>query len=166
LEGFFADAAAAADADADPPAVAPAAPAAPAAIGAADPDADAVTLVDAVGVFEGGAEVAPKPGAGETEAEGTPPGSSPRSRGLRQMITAMPHAVTSKSIAMNATSFCFAEGPRIRMTTVGVLARRGFSTGRSGMRIVICGPLRAGNGAGVNGCEAASGPELGCPATP
>jgi hypothetical protein len=62
--------------------------------------------------------------------------SSPSQRGFRQMITAMPHAVTSRSIAMNARSFCFADGPRGRTTTVAVLPRRGF-TGRSGMRIVI-----------------------------
>ena len=70
-------------------------------------------------------------------ADGPPPSASrPSQRGLRLMITAMPQAVTSINIAMNATSFCFAEGPRGRTTTVGVLPRRGF-IGRSGMRTVI-----------------------------
>ena len=65
---------------------------------------------------------------------------------------------------MNATSFCFAEGPRARITTVGVLPRR-MPTGRSGMRIVMF-PAAAwrGNGCGVKGCDATCGPELGCPA--
>ena len=89
----------------------------------------------------------------EGPADGVVPRlSSPSNRGFRQMITAMPHAVTSNSIAMNASSFCFADGPRERTTTVAVLPRRGF-TGRSGMRMVICGPPRGctGIGCGVAG---------------
>ena len=74
-------------------------------------------------------------------------GSSPSQRGLRQMITAMPHAVTSRSIVMNAMSFCFADGPRGRTTSVGVLPSRalrapGGTGGRSGMRIVGCAAPR------------------------
>lgn len=92
-------------------------------------------------------------GVVEGPADGVVPRlSSPSNRGFRQMITAMPHAVTSNSIAMNASSFCFADGPRGRTTTVAVLPRRGF-TGRSGMRMVICGPPRGctGIGCGVAG---------------
>lgn len=63
-------------------------------------------------------------------------GSRPTHAGRCQITTAIPHAVEMRSIAMNATSFCFVVGPRGRTTTVGVFGRRGFS-GRSGMRIVI-----------------------------
>ena len=118
--------------------------------------------VTAPAALDAAAEPAPLTGAAEAEAEGVGGASesSPRSPGLRQMITAMPQAVTIRSIAMNATSFCFADGPRGRMTIVGVLARRGF-TGRSGMRIVMCPRPEGGNGCGVNGCDATCGPELG-----
>jgi len=73
-------------------------------------------------------------------------GSRPSQRGFRQMMTAIPQAVTRRSIAMKARSFCLADGPRGRTTSVGVLPRRGFN-GRSGMRIVICATARAGAGA-------------------
>lgn len=104
-----------------------------------------VVVVEVVDVAAGGVVERPEDGVG-------PRLSSPSNRGFRQMITAMPHAVTSNSIAMNASSFCFADGPRVRTTTVAVLPRRGF-TGRSGMRMVICGPPRGctGIGCGVAG---------------
>ena len=107
--------------------------------------------VEVAGEVEVEVEVAG--GVVEGPADGVGPKlSSPSNRGFRQMITAMPHAVTSNSIAMNASSFCFADGPRGRTTTVAVLPRRGF-TGRSGMRMVICGPPRGctGIGCGVAG---------------
>lgn len=138
-------------------------------------EAVALALAVATGVIEAlgalvalGALTDPVP-AGATEADvedaDDPSGSRPRSRGLRQMITAMPQAVTSTSIAMKATSFCFADGPRGRITIVGVLPRRMLPAGRSGMRIVMCPAPRGctGNACGVNGCDAAWGPELGCP---
>ena len=102
----------------------------------------------------------------EVDTDGDGPESSPSKRGFRTMITAIPQAVQSRSIAMNAMSFCFAEGPRGRTTIVGVFPRRGLS-GRSGMRIVIW-PGRAGANAcgGVCGYATAGaadgcGPELG-----
>jgi hypothetical protein len=58
--------------------------------------------------------------------------SMPSHEGWRQMMTAMPTAVTRSSIAMNAASFCTVDGPRLRTTTVGFFGR----LGRSGMRIV------------------------------
>ena len=99
-------------------------------------------------------------------------GSRPIQRGLRQMITAMPHAVTRSSIAMKARSFCFADGPRGRTTSVGVLPRRaliafapGGTSGRSGMRIVICAAARGfiGGVANGGGALAVCGPDPGCP---
>lgn len=121
---FFADA----DGDAD------AEPFADAADAAADADADEAAALAEVAAL---GERAPVAGDAEADADGAGAGrSSPRRPGLRQMITAIPQAVTSRSIAMNATSFCFAEGPRRRMTIVGIFARR-MLTGRSGIRIVI-----------------------------
>ena len=117
--------------------------------GALAVDAEAAAMLAAAlaapiapAVFELGAIIIPDEGAAlvADDADGVPPGSIPSSFGLRQMITAMPHAVTRSSIAMNATSFCFVDGPRWRTTMVFVLARRGF-TGRSGIRIVSCGAL-------------------------
>lgn len=88
-------------------------------------------------------------------------GSSPSQRGLRQMITAIPHATKSSSIAMNAKSFCFGDGPRTRTTRVGVLARRGLS-GRSGIRIVSCATPRWGNARGVCGYDGLAGAAFRC----
>ena len=129
----------------------------------AEPAAAAVPLAGVTGVIVGPLPVllpvlgAPSVADGITGtvgvADGAPPRfSRPSQCGLRQMITAMPQAVTSKSIAMNARSRCLVDGPRGRTTMVGVLPRRAF-TGRSGMRIVICGPPRGctGMGCGVAG---------------
>lgn len=103
-------------------------------------DADEADADEAAPLAEVAALGEMAPVAGDADADGAGAGagrSSPRRPGFRQMITAIPQAVTRRSIAMNATSFCFAEGPRRRMTIVGVFARR-MLTGRSGIRIVIC----------------------------
>lgn len=117
--------------------------AAMAALADASPPGTAALAVDEA-VMAGLAEGASELVAPDVEAVGAgigKIGSSPSQRGFRQMITAIPHATKSSSIAMKATSFCFGDGPRTRTTRVGVLARRGLS-GRSGIRIVICATPR------------------------
>ena len=132
--------------------------------GAPELVADAVGAVPALAVDAPGV---PDGVDAETDADGAAPGtpSSPSHR-LKKMIPATPAAVQSTSIAAKATSFCVAEGPRGRTTTVAVFPRRGLS-GRSGIRIVIC-PARAGANewGGVCGYATAGdtfgcGPELG-----
>ena len=124
---FFAEAEADGDADAEPLADADSADA-----------ADAAALADVGAPLDALPDAAPVAGAADADGAGAGADrSSPSSAGLRQMITAIPQAVTRRSIAMNATSFCIADGPRRRMTIVGVFARR-MLTGRSGIRIVIC----------------------------
>jgi hypothetical protein len=96
----------------------------------------------------GSAAIGGEGGDEDTKAVSGMFGSSPSQRGWRQMITAIPHAVTSSNIATKAASFCFIDGPRARTTIVGVLARRG-TIGRSGMRTVICAGLRGLRPCGV-----------------
>ena len=162
---FFADALAAADA-LDPGAALDAVAAepfgptgvmlGPAPFAAAVPVAPALPLGEPSAPDDGTAGGAP-PVVGAVVAVGGPQGgmppsvSSPSHFGFRQMITAIPHAVTRSNIAMNARSRCLVLGPRGRTTMVGVLPRRAF-TGRSGMRIVICGAPRGCTGIGCGVC--------------
>ncbi len=135
--------------------------------GAGSDESDAVGTEGAAGAIEGLGCAAGV--AVIARGRGTLSGTSPSHCGFRQMITAMPHAVTRTSIAMKATSFCAVDGPRGRMTTVIARGRRGLSA----MRIVIWfAPRPAGvNGSGVNGSDdgprcAAAGiePDEGTPA--
>lgn len=123
------------------------------ALEAAGSDEGVVVITETVGVATGattgggaafgGAVVATAVGGGAL-------GTRPSHPGFRQMMTAIPHAVTSTSIAMKATSFCAALGPRGWTTTVIARGRRG----RSGIRIVGCiAPRGTANGGGVNGCD-------------
>lgn len=136
-------------------------------------EAVGATLAAGVASVGGGAAVSATDAGGATgttfagvAAAARSGGTRPSHPGFRQMMTAIPHAVTRTSIAMNATSFCAALGPRGRTTTVIARGRRG----RSGMRIVGCAtPRCTGNGGGVYGdgigVTGASepGPELGMP---
>ena len=69
-----------------------------------------------------------EPPAAAAPAPAAPGGaSSPSQLGLRHTMTAVPTAVTRRSIAMNTASFWKVDGPRGRTTTVGVRGRLGRS---------------------------------------
>ena len=95
-------------------------------------------VLAAGGAAEGGAVTIDEGKGKAALALGTGGTSIPINAGFLQMITAMPTAVTRRSAAMNARSFCFGDGVRLRTTIVADFCRFGWSglTGRSGIRIV------------------------------
>lgn len=103
----------------------------------ADAVGEGVAVVAAGAVVVAVVGATPPLGAGTALTVARGSGSRPTHAGRCQITTAIPQAVKSMSIAAKATSFCRAEGPRARTTTVGVLGRRGL-IGRSGIRTVMC----------------------------